>query len=526
MRSSTTVTIFFLPSAPRRLVLFCCHWCICWFICCCNAPHHDGGGDGFVVVVVDATAAVAVASSTTSGHDRRYCPPPSSTLTAFVDSRSVKTEKQGDEEGGTITTKWIELKDDDDSSPFSNEGKKEQQIPRSKLVMWGPFNPVDPFQQEYFDGNDGYDYDDDIFTTTTMNNNNNSNNLGGGGGSEEEHPLRTNIWEFDLRLFNHQFPFLWQRQRRKEQQQQFPIKENCLNSIVWNYPQKDDESSSQSETRSSSSSSSRPKFVKFYVELHPSGLCRAMMESPSVIKTTTIRHHNHDGVNKNEPPNTRSIWSSLFGSRFSGTSLVENTSPSTSSSSSSMSSLSPSLPIALGSWTSRPWGVIVRLNPLDWNDDDTLVVDAKQQQQQQQQQHSSWSSLRRTRRRRRRRNGKDLSVVQEERTARWVSSQEYILTAKAFDYDFFGTNPTLSQGTIVFSNKQKKHLDRIMKNEKKQNISKQGKKQDNSHRPPLILVRDLYRDVPLVDNRYFGKFGWGKEWFLPVVGTFKASGVV
>mmetsp|Transcript_32875 Transcript_32875/g.79929 ORF Transcript_32875/g.79929 Transcript_32875/m.79929 type:complete len:426 (+) Transcript_32875:194-1471(+) len=424
MRSSS-------PIISLVLLAFC-H--CCWFI--------------FSTHLADAssTSFIPVAAFHHTGHDRRHCQPSSA---AFLDQRSVA----GNDEEDTVT-KWIELKDDPSVLGSADE-KEKKQIPRSKLIMWGSFNPIDPFQQESFD-------DDDDFSTTTMDTYNNNDGDG-------EHPLRTNIWEFNLKLFN-QFPFLWQRQR-----QQFSKKENCLNSILWN-PQKENDGPG-----SSSSSSS----VKLYVELHPSGLCRAMMESP--LEATN--HHN--SVN-NKPK--RSIWSSLFGSR-----TLDDT-----ATSSPLVSSSSSLPVALGSWKSRPWGVIVCLNPLDWNDD-TQVVGVKQQQQLQQQS--------------RRKRIKD-SLVQE-RTARWISSQEYILTAKAFDYDFFGTNPTLSQGTIVFSN-QKKHFDKILMKKNRRNQSKD--KKQNSR--PVILVRDLYRDVPLVDNRYFGNLGWGKQWFLPVVGTFKASGVV
>jgi hypothetical protein len=367
---------------------------------------------GRSIWVVNASSMLSAFEFTTvkDGRHGFSVPTPTAVAAVLVDSKA----RHRDQHESNTFTQWVECipsDDDNNDNSYRHHESKLKKRPRSKLVLWGAFEPSDPFQTPAEDGR---------FLSQRS--------------QENQHPLRTDIWEFDLKWFK--FPFFVVRMDRH------------LNE-------------SQISHRGPATS------VKLHIELHPSGLCRAM-----ISKTSNPSKSDHLSVKRT------SRWTSLL-RPFSRTSKRDRP--------------ASSLPVAYGNWKNKPWGVIIRLCPLDWNSIDDNDDDDDRGQK-------VGSELKGKRRRK--------TTITAERTARLVSSQEYILTAKAFNYDFYGSKPTLSQGTIVWVDK-----------------SKRVKKMQNNGRP-IVMERDVYSDVPLVDRAYFGNLGWGKQWFLPVVGTFTATGAL
>jgi hypothetical protein len=229
-----------------------------------------------------------------------------------------------------------------------------------------------------------------------------------------------------------------------------------------------------------------------------------------------------------------------------------------SSSSSSSSSSVSALPVGLGYWTKRPWGVTISIRPLEWYHPTDSRHGRRPRPQRLRLLHrlfwsnntnndhsTSYSSS----------SSSSSSSPPRKDGGIWVTPYtqypEYVFTSHDFHWNTFGQKPKLGKGTITrLRNSNTNHIQKKYHHHHHCNRMNDGP--DPDHNPgPLAIIHDWddERDVPpFVHGRYYPNvdytsnqpFGGGglcivptvlsyiqdqlRPWFVPVVGTFSAVG--
>ena len=268
---------------------------------------------------------------------------------------------------------------------------------------------------------------------------NKSNNLNEKNDIKEEHPLRTNIWDLNLK---------WSLLSQK----------------------------SKSLSRSNTKMNTKEKVKNIQLELDPEGYCRIYEIRP---------------ITDSEEQN-----------RFDSSVL------------------------AIGRWKKRPWGVIIIVRPL---------VPLK-------------SSLNATNldddgcNGERRYNNRETSNSKKYKDVNLIDEQsEFVFHANGFHWNGFGSNPKLTQGTILFQKQKKKSSSCWWKSTTMAYSSilpvwpeeilgdESGNKivVDSSDRLGAVHT-DLLRlsGISNILNRNRNNVSARSMWFRPVVGTFSAKGII
>ena len=272
-----------------------------------------------------------------------------------------------------------------------------------------------------------------VFEANNNNSNNNNNQLNNDNSNKEEHPLRTNLWEMNLK---------------------------------WSYLSPNSKILSRTSERKRKR---REKVVQ--LELDPEGYCR--------IIESTITKNNHDQDCSNSPV------------------------------------------LGIGRWKKRPWGVTIVVRPLcilESSLDSTNVDDDGD----------------------RRRDNKTYS--KDKKNGNIIDEQtEFIFHANNFHWNGFGSNPKLTQGTILLQKQKKKKKNTCWWKSTTWAYSSilpvwpeelSGENDDDQ------AVANGARDISFGSVcsdllRFSGIFNVGnksnistrRSWFRPVVGTFTAKGI-